>query len=64
MTIKIEIIIDGEDSYYNFEDEKVTLSEVGMAMFQLEKAKTFLKGFEFKSNFTIKEGYDEEEEEP
>jgi len=58
--IKIQIIVDEGKAYYNFEDEDVKLSDVGTMMFHLEKAKDYLKGFEFDSEFELKEGYDEE----
>lgn len=62
MVIKIEIIVDKKKSYYNFEDENVTLSEVGIASYQLERAKQFLNKFEFESEFEVKENYDNEED--
>lgn len=60
MTIKIEIIVKEHGSFYNFEDDDVTLCEVGIAQHQLEKAKEFLNKFEFDSELEIKEGYDNE----
>lgn len=63
MVIKIEIIIDESKFYYGFEDKDISLKEVGIAMYQLEKAKDYLKGFEFKSELEIKERYEDEEEE-
>lgn len=61
MVIKIEIIVDEKKSYSNFEDEDVTLTEVGIASYQIEKAKDFLNKFEFESELEVKEGYDDPE---
>ena len=64
MVIKIEIIVEEGKSYFNFEDENIKLSDVGVAMYQLEKAKDYLKKFEFECDIQIKEGYEDEEETP
>ncbi len=62
--IKIIIEVTEKNVGYSFEEENVTLSEVVLANLKLDEAKEYLLGFEFESKFEIKEGYDEEEEEP
>lgn len=60
--IRITIEVKDKSVAYRFEDEATTLTEVALVNLKLDEAKDYLKAFEFESEFEVKEGYEEEEE--